>query len=208
MAAEVQMPNKNIRRGPSTGGAPPDFTNRPTSNDVYVDGSTGCLYVGTSTSGTAKKAVQTGADAPIALTANTTLTVSAHAGVPLVVNAAAGATLTLPAASGSGAKFSVFIGTLITSGSFIVQVANASDYMRGFAWVKSDDTASSSIGWITANTGTVGTESDTLTWNRGTTGACIVGDYVEFVDFATNVWSVETANNATGTEATPFSAAV
>jgi len=202
------MPNHNIRRGPSAGGAPPDFTNRPTANDCYVDGSTGNLVIGTGTSGTSSKIVSTGVDTPVAITASTTLSVATHAGRTVVVNAAAGLTVTLPAATGSGAKYYLYIGTLMTSNNFIVQVGNASDYFRGFAFVKSDDSTSSSIEWITANTGTVATESDTLTWNRTTTGTTAIGDNVQLVDIATNVWSIETANNASSAEATPFSAAV
>jgi len=45
------MPQHWIERGPSTGGAPPDFANTPTANGVYVDGLTDELVVGTSTSG-------------------------------------------------------------------------------------------------------------------------------------------------------------
>src|SRR6266853_2927937 len=52
MGAKFSMPNKNIRRGPAAGGAPSDFINRPTANDIYVDGSTDIVTVGTGTSGT------------------------------------------------------------------------------------------------------------------------------------------------------------
>lgn len=51
------MPNKNIRRGPAAGGPPSDFTNRQVANDVYVDGSTGALTLGTGTSGTSSKVI-------------------------------------------------------------------------------------------------------------------------------------------------------
>lgn len=47
------MPQHWIERGPATGGAPPDFTNTPTANGVYVDGLTDELVVGSSTSGVA-----------------------------------------------------------------------------------------------------------------------------------------------------------
>lgn len=147
--------------------------------------------------------------APIVLAAATlTLDPTIHDGKVVVVNRAAGTTITLPAATGSGARYQIFIGLLVTSTNVILQVGNASDYMRGFAYVKSDDSATSANTYITANSGTPSTESDTITWNRTTTGACIVGDYIEVIDIAANVWAVETENNATGTEATPFSAAV
>lgn len=51
------MPNKNIRRGPAAGGAPSDFTNRQVANDIYVDGSSGVLTLGTGTSGVAAKSI-------------------------------------------------------------------------------------------------------------------------------------------------------
>ena len=43
------MANINIRRGPSAGGAPPEFRNRQSAVGVYVDGSTGDLVVGDGT---------------------------------------------------------------------------------------------------------------------------------------------------------------
>jgi hypothetical protein len=47
------MPQHWIERGPATGGAPPDFTNTPSANGVYVDGLTDELVIGTGTSGAA-----------------------------------------------------------------------------------------------------------------------------------------------------------
>src|SRR5258708_5324130 len=113
------MPNKNIRRGPAAGGAPPDFTNRATANDVYVDGLSGNLVIGTGSSGTSSKTVSTGVDATVPITASTSLTPTGHAGRVVVINAAAGLTVTLPAATGSGAKYICIIGTLVTSNSVI-----------------------------------------------------------------------------------------
>lgn len=147
--------------------------------------------------------------APIVLAAATlTLDPTIHDNKLVVVNRAAGATITLPAATGSGARFQIAIGLLVTSTNIILQVANANDYMRGFAFVKTDDSAVSASTFPTANTGTLATESDTLTWNRTTSGTCVVGDYIEVIDIAANVWAIETENNASGTEVTPFSAAV
>lgn len=124
----------------------------------------------------------------------------------MVINNAAGCTITLPAATGSGAYFRFLIGTAVTSNSFKVAVANSSDYMRGFAYGNLSGTGSSTFS--TANTGTGSTESDTLTFNRTTTGTAVIGDYFEVIDMATNQWSVEATYNYSGTAATPFSAAV
>ena len=50
--------------------------------------------------------------------------------------------------------------------------------------------------------------SDTITLNGTTTGGVNIGDYVLLTDIATDQYSVSGLLNASGTEATPFSAAV
>lgn len=132
--------------------------------------------------------------------ASATLTRAAH-GERTVIMGTATQTLTLPAATGSGAKFRIVPG--VTATSMKVQVASASDYMRGQAW----GIASANVGFQTANTGTVATESDTVTLNGTTTGG-IVGTEMEFEDILANVWQVEVDSCGSGTGATPFSAAV
>jgi hypothetical protein len=112
--------------------------------------------------------------------------------------------VTLPAATGSGAHYQFLIGTTITSGTVVVKVASATDFMRGAAYTVGAAAGS----FLTANTGTVSTESDTITWNRGTTGLGTIGDYVECWDVAPAVWSVNVQYASSGTAATPFSAAV
>lgn len=141
------------------------------------------------------------------LTANTTVSAATHGLVrSFVLNKSTGATVTLPAATGSGASYVFYIGTALGSGNYIIQVASATDYMRGVAWTTQDggDTA---LSFDTADTGTVSTESDTITLNGGTTGG-VVGTCVEVRDIASAVWFVELQNKATGSEATPFSVAV
>lgn len=120
---------------------------------------------------------------------------------------ATGSVVTLPAATGSGVKFKCMISVLATSNSHKVQVANASDFMIGSLHGVSDDPATVK-GWIPANSGTVSTNSDTVTLNRTTTGGVSLGEFVEFEDVAANTWLVNGAITQTGTEATPFSAAV
>ena len=145
--------------------------------------------------------------APISATANLTLSAALHSGRTVVANKVDGITFTLPAATGSGAKYKIIVGTTLTSNSLIVQVADATDYFRGFALL-ANDTDGSASNFETANTGTLATESDTLTLNRTTTGIGTIGDYIELEDFMTDVWSVRIRAQANGTEATPFSAAV
>lgn len=142
---------------------------------------------------------------PIAVSAATlSLTVALHDGMLVVLNNVGGCTVTLPAAVGSGALFRLFVGTSLTGGSLIAQVANSNDYLRGQAWT----VAAANAGFLTANTGTVNTESDTVTFNRSTTGLGTIGDYIEFTDIEAHVWAVEADYASSGTAATPFSAAV
>lgn len=137
--------------------------------------------------------------APIAVTASATLNRS-FAGTPIVINAAAGLTLTLPAAAGTGDMYEFIVGTTVTSNSVVIRVANASDVMTGLA-LQAADPGSTSNAWETA------ADSDTITFNGTTTGG-IRGDRVVLKDIAANTWAVEVVGAATGTEATPFSAAV
>lgn len=135
----------------------------------------------------------------ISVTASTTLDRYLHANGPVVsLNAAAGLTITLPAASGKGDVYRIFVGTTVSSNSYIVRVANASDIMAGTLAVSTDI-----AGTVAPTTST----SDTITMNGSTTGG-VRGSYIELQDVAANVWKVSGGLVATGTEATPFSAAV
>lgn len=137
---------------------------------------------------------------PFNHTASATLNRNTHSGVVNTINAAAGLTLTLPAASGSGDRYDFYIGTTVTSNNVIIQVANSSDTMSGLA-VSAADAGDTLNGWETTST------SDTITFN-GTTKGGVLGDFVTLQDVATNKWSVQILSSSTGTEATPFSAAV
>ena len=141
-----------------------------------------------------------GSNSLVSITADATLTAASHAGRTMVLSVASGATLTLPAASGTGNIYKFFVATTITSNNYIVQVANANDTMAGVAIVANDSDNSASI-FETAAT------SDTITMNGTTTGG-LLGATVEIQDVASNVFSVVSRGAATGTEATPFSAAV
>jgi hypothetical protein len=137
---------------------------------------------------------------PITFTASATLTKKAHQGTMLNLSAAAGLTITLPASSGDGAVFRFFVRTTITSNNYVIQVANATDVMQGTA-ISAQDAADTAVLWETAAT------SDTITLN-GTTKGGIIGDYIELEDAIAGFWSVRLVTQATGTEVTPFSAAV
>ena len=123
-----------------------------------------------------------------------------HAGKVVALNAAAGLTVTLPAASGSGAEYRFFIGTTVTSNDVIIQVASSTDTMAGVCHTANDTDASASL-FETAAT------SDTITLDGSTTGG-ILGGFITLIDVASTVWAVNISQAATGSEATPFSAAV
>jgi hypothetical protein len=153
------------------------------------------------------QAILGSATPPVSAIANLALTQLLHAGRTVVANKVDGITFTLPAATGSGAKYRIIVGTSLTSGSLVVQVANATDFFRGFALL-ANDTDGSASNFETANTGTVATESDTATLNRTTTGLGTIGDTLEFEDIGVAKWFVQIRAQASGTEATPFTAAV
>jgi len=142
----------------------------------------------------------TGSDSLVSVAANVTLTSAAHAGRTMVLGVATGATVTLPAATGTGNIYRFFVGTTVTSNDYIIQVANATDVMAGVAIVANDSDASASIFETAA-------DSDTITLDGSTTGG-ILGQVITIQDMASGVFSVVSTGAATGTEATPFSAAV
>lgn len=135
-----------------------------------------------------------------ATAATLAVTQATHDGKTIVLDRAAGVTVTLPASSGSGARYRFYTKTTVTSNNNVIQVANATDVMKGVCWM-ANDTDNSVSGFETAST------SDTITMNGSTKGG-IAGDVIELVDVVSGVWSVQCYLTGTGTEATPFSAAV
>ena len=114
-----------------------------------------------------KRPLKTITTTPVTLDA--TAGVNADAGKTIVLNKADGATITLPAAAGSGDEYRFFIGTAITSNSYIIKVADATDTISGAVhMVDADDDSQTTI---TAK----GTD-DTITLNGGTTGGAALGD--------------------------------
>lgn len=135
-----------------------------------------------------------------ATAATLTVTGSSHRDRVVTLNRAAGIAVTLPDATGTGGIYRFVIGTTVTSDSTTIKVPNADNTMTGVA-VVANDTDNSVSGFETAST------SDTITFNGTTTGG-ILGDYVELIDIAADLWHVKVFSSATGTEATPFSATV
>lgn len=132
--------------------------------------------------------------------ATVTVNASEHANVPLVFNRAAGVVVTLPAATGTGNCYKFYVNTSVTSNSYKIQVANATDIMAGLAFGDDGD-GEPANGWPTTST------SDTITMDGSTQGG-IKGDCWEIVDIASGLFHVKGFITQSGTEATPFSAAV
>lgn len=141
-----------------------------------------------------------GSDSLVSITADATMTAAANAGRTMNLNVASGATVTLPAAAGTGNTYRFFVQTTVTSNDYIIQVANGDDTMSGVAVVAND-------GGDTASIFETAADSDTITLDGSTTGG-ILGGQIEIQDVATNKFRVLINQAATGTEATPFSAAV
>jgi hypothetical protein len=129
--------------------------------------------------------------------ATVTITDDAHVGQRVVFNRAAGVTATLPAATGSGNRYE-FIGAIDATGNQIIQVTG-DDTMAGVAYLGNDSAGASCF--YTAAT------SDTITLDGSTTGG-LKGWRVICDDIAADTWAVLVMSEASGTEATPFSAAV
>lgn len=137
------------------------------------------------------------------LAAATSITRADHDGkVLLLTGTGAAIAQTLPAATGSGAHFKFVVGAVNTS-NHVIQVANATDVMQGqIITCSTTDTPDLAQPWTTAS------DSDTITLNGTTQGGQAVGDYIELIDIASGKWLVLGFTRSSGTEVTPFSAAV
>jgi hypothetical protein len=126
--------------------------------------------------------------------ATVTITDDAHVGQRIILNRAAGCVATLPPATGSGNRFE-FIGAVDATGDQVIQVTG-DDTMAGVAM-----TDMTGVIWPTA------AATDTITLN-GTTSGGLKGWRVICDDIAADTWAVLVISEASGTEVTPFSAAV
>ena len=133
---------------------------------------------------------------------------AADSGKLFVLNAAdAGSTavtVTLPAATGSGRYYRIVVGTVnAMSDGYKIQVADSTDTIDGqIVTASTGDTPDLGQPWVTA------AASDTVTFDGTTTGGVAIGDWIEVIDIASNQWVISGQTTSSGTEATPFSAAV
>jgi hypothetical protein len=139
----------------------------------------------------------------VTLTGTDAITVAEHAGRILLMGEVGGdaaATFTLPAATGSGAEFQ-FIVSVVNTSNYIIAVADATDTIDGSV-ILHQDSANTVVSFNTAS------DSDTITLNGTTKGGVSIGDEITLIDIAANQYMVKGVLTASGTEATPFSAAV
>ena len=141
-------------------------------------------------------------DNGVTLVATGAITAAAHSGRKLYMGEVGGnaaATFTLPAATGSGATYH-FIVSVVNTSNYVIQVTG-DDTIDGSV-ILHQDSASSVVSFNTAAT------SDTITLNGTTKGGVSIGDELTLIDSASNQYTVKGVLTASGTEATPFSAAV
>lgn len=120
--------------------------------------------------------------------------------VHVLNHTAAESVVTLPAAIGSGRYYTMVVGAVNTN-NHKIQVDSASDVMYGQA-IMLQDGGDTMVAFETA------ADSDTITLNGTTTGGSAIGNKIEFLDLASGKWQVTCHLTGSGTEATPFSAAV
>lgn len=164
---------------------------------VSTNGFTGGIYNG-ATEAELNRAADVSARIVNVTAATVAIDAATHEGREITLNRAAGITATIPAATGSGARYHFIVGTTFT-GNGIIQVTG-DDTMKGIAHVLQDG-GDTSVAFETA------ADSDTITLNGTTTGG-LVGADVTCIDIAADTWWVNVRTAATGSEATPFSAAV
>ena len=142
-------------------------------------------------------------DNGVTLVATGAITAAAHSGRKLYMGEVGGnaaATFTLPAATGSGATYN-FIVSVVNTSNYVIQVANGDDTIDGSV-ILHQDSANTVVSFNTV------AASDTITLNGTTKGGVSIGDELTLIDAATDQYIVKGVLTASGTEATPFSAAV
>lgn len=167
----------------------------------------GGLYIGgtqvTATAAEINEATDKSAAAVVALTDDATLTQATHAGKVITLGSADGDTVTLPAASGTGDVYTIVVATTVTSNSHIIQAANATDEFVGSVYQADTDTSDALVVYPALD----GDGYDTITMDGSTTGG-LQGDKYVITDVAAGKFQLVGHQNATGTVATPLSAAV
>lgn len=165
---------------------------------------TGTFQIGSTTVSSTAAEIDRNSDTSarkVAAGGTLTLTEAAHEGKIIALDTAAGSVVTLPTSTGGGGVYRFLVTVTATSNSHVIKVGNATDEMRGFVIQDSDTATAPNIWWAADN-------DDTITLNRTDTGLAAQGEYFEIVDFTSGHFFVRGYSQASGTEATPFSASV
>lgn len=167
-----------------------------------LDTTNSVFYRATGVTNTSWVTVGVNAGAPVALATATTLSAALHANRTLLLTGTGSSLVQkLPAATGTGNRYRFIVGAVNTS-NHVINVTT-DDVMYGNIFTNSTgDTPDLAQPWPTA------ADSDTVTLNGTTTGGQAIGDWIEFIDIAADKWAVLGHTTTSGTEATPFSAAV
>ena len=136
--------------------------------------------------------------APIAVGASKT---AAAINQTYLLNTAAGSVLTLPAATGSGIKIVVITTTTTTSGAHKILAASSSDFLNGIAIGNNSNTDK------TFNSAAATNHSIQMPFTGSQPSGGFIGDQIEFIDAAANLWQVSMQYQAGTTPTTPFSSA-
>lgn len=139
----------------------------------------------------------------VALTATAAITAVLHASKVLLVTGTAAAAYTLPEATGTGDSYRFIMGEVNTNGTTFVAADTSNTSYQGKAnMLDVDATAATAFFTVTAG------GDDTVTFD-GTTKGGQIGDIVEFIDLATDVWhvNIESRVPAGQNVASPFSSA-
>lgn len=132
-----------------------------------------------------------------------TLTAEEHGGrIIKLSKTGSESTVTLPAATGTGNRYLLIVAAVNTS-NHKIQVANGTDVYEGvIITCSTSDSPDLAQPWPTAS------GSDTVTLNGTTKGGQAVGDWVEFIDYTAGKFMLRGVTTTSGTEVTPFTAAV
>lgn len=136
---------------------------------------------------------------PVNAGASITLTTASPTTINL--NTAAGSVVTLPAATGSGKSFRFFVTTTTTSGSHKILAASSADFLIGLAIGENAGTAKVFPSTAATN------HSIQMPFTGTQPSGGFVGDFIEVVDIAANLWGTSMQYQAGTTPTTPYSSA-
>lgn len=135
----------------------------------------------------------------VSLSGSSAITVAAHDGKTLCIGSDAG-TSTLPAATGTGAVYKFVTCAVPPGAGYKIQVTG-DDTIAG-TFLSTADGGDTVVGFETA------ADTDTLTFSSSTTGGASIGTSLWLQDIAADQYTIMGIGTSTGSEASPFSAAV